>query len=245
MAPGCRDLRSAVHASHHLLLGHGLAVRSVRAHARQTASLGIVLNLSPCEPATASDADAQAAERADGHINRWWLDALHGRGYPSDMVALYGIEPPIENGDMDTIAEHCDFVGVNYCFRMRVVADGTVATLRFRQVPVEGAPVTAMGWEIHPPGLRDALVRVAKDYGAPALYVTENGAAFDDEPDSGGHMDGQGTPRLKQDTWDSVPQAAPRGVRFGWKNFFVKDHPMLSPRETMAKIPAPVMISYQ
>jgi beta-glucosidase len=188
MAPGCRDLRSAVHASHHLLLGHGLAVRSVRAHARQMASLGIVLNLSPCEPATASDADAQAAERADGHINRWWLDALHGRDYPSDMVALYGIELPIEDGDMDTIAEHCDFVGVNYYFRMRVVADETVATLRFRQVPVEGAPVTAMGWEIYPAGLRDALVRVAKDYGAPALYVTESGAAFDDEPDSGGFV---------------------------------------------------------
>ncbi|HEX8006203.1 MAG TPA: hypothetical protein VF482_07230, partial [Trebonia sp.] len=59
------------------------------------------------------------------------------------------------------------------------------------------------------------------------------------------HMDGQGTPRMKQDTWDSVTQAAPQGVRFGWKDFFVKDHPMLSPRETMTKTPAPVMISYQ
>jgi hypothetical protein len=59
------------------------------------------------------------------------------------------------------------------------------------------------------------------------------------------HMDGQGTPPVKQDTWDSVTQAAPRGVHFGWKNFFVKDHPMLSPRETMAKTPTPVMISYQ
>jgi hypothetical protein len=59
------------------------------------------------------------------------------------------------------------------------------------------------------------------------------------------HMDGQGTPQVKQDTWDAVTQAAPRGVYFGWKNFLVKDHPMLSPRQTMTKTPAPVMISYQ
>jgi hypothetical protein len=59
------------------------------------------------------------------------------------------------------------------------------------------------------------------------------------------HMDGQGTPGVKQGTWDAVTAAAPSGVFFGWKNFLVKDHPMLTPGETMTKSPAPVMISYQ
>jgi hypothetical protein len=59
------------------------------------------------------------------------------------------------------------------------------------------------------------------------------------------HMDGQGAPAVKQDTWDAVTAAAPPGVFFGWKNFLVKDHPMLTPGETMTKSPAPVMISYQ
>lgn len=59
------------------------------------------------------------------------------------------------------------------------------------------------------------------------------------------HMDGQGTPGVKQGTWDAVTAAAPPAVFFGWKNFFVKDHPMLTPSETMTKTPAPVMISYQ
>lgn len=59
------------------------------------------------------------------------------------------------------------------------------------------------------------------------------------------HMDGQGTQADKQQTWNAVTGAAPRGVFFGWKNFFVKDDPMLSPRQTMTKIPTPVMISYQ
>jgi hypothetical protein len=59
------------------------------------------------------------------------------------------------------------------------------------------------------------------------------------------HMDGQGTQEVKQETWDTITAAAPHGVFFGWKNFFVKDHPMLSPQGTMSKVPAPVMISYQ
>jgi hypothetical protein len=59
------------------------------------------------------------------------------------------------------------------------------------------------------------------------------------------HMDGQGTPTDKQQTWQAVTGAAPRHVFFGWKNFYVKDHPMLSPRQTMARTPKPVMISYQ
>jgi hypothetical protein len=59
------------------------------------------------------------------------------------------------------------------------------------------------------------------------------------------HMDGQGTPAVKQATWNAVTAAAPPGVYFGWKNFLVKDHPTLTPGQTMTKSPAPVMISYQ
>jgi hypothetical protein len=59
------------------------------------------------------------------------------------------------------------------------------------------------------------------------------------------NMDGQGSPAAKQQTWDAVTGAAPRGVRFGWKDFFLKDHPMLTPAQTMAHKPRPVLISYQ
>ncbi len=59
------------------------------------------------------------------------------------------------------------------------------------------------------------------------------------------HMDGQGTPSEKEQTWRAVIGAAPHGIYLGWKNFFVKDHPMLTPKETMDRRPQPVMISYQ
>jgi beta-glucosidase len=38
-----------------------------------------------------------------------------------------------------------------------------------------------MGWEIDPSGLYDVLTRVHRDYGPVPIYVTENGAAFDDD----------------------------------------------------------------
>ena len=59
------------------------------------------------------------------------------------------------------------------------------------------------------------------------------------------HMDGQGTPAVKQQTWAAVTRGAPRGVFFGWKDFYVKDHPMLDPRQTMARSPRLSMVSYQ
>jgi hypothetical protein len=59
------------------------------------------------------------------------------------------------------------------------------------------------------------------------------------------HMDGQGTPSDKLQTWNAVTGTAPAGVFFGWKNFYTKDHPTFSPLRTMANTPQPVMVSYQ
>jgi hypothetical protein len=59
------------------------------------------------------------------------------------------------------------------------------------------------------------------------------------------HMDGQGTSAEKQQTWAAVTRAAPAGVFFGWKNFYTEDHPMMSPRQTIARTPQLSMISYQ
>jgi hypothetical protein len=59
------------------------------------------------------------------------------------------------------------------------------------------------------------------------------------------HMDGQGSTGQKNSTWRSVVAARPRNLPLGWKNFYDEDHPMLTPRQTMAKRPTPVMISYQ
>ena len=212
MAPGVRDLRSAVHASYHQVLAHALGAEAVRA-ASADAAVGIVLNLSPIEPATDSEADRAAAMRADGHVNRWWLDPVHGRGFPQDMVDLYGIDLPALPGDSALLAEPLDFLGINYYFRQRITADPSIATLGFRQVPVPGAVTTALDWEVHPQGLADVLLRVAKEYDTPALLVTENGSAWTDEPDQDGYVVDHERTRFLVDHVAAVQSAAAQGAR--------------------------------
>ncbi|MFI0876939.1 GH1 family beta-glucosidase [Streptomyces parvus] len=179
MAPGLTDLTAAVRASYHLHLGHGLAVQSIRA-ASSDARVGIVNNLSPIEPASASEADLAAARRADGHINRWWLDPILGRGYPQDMVEEYGVELPIQSGDLETIAAPLDWLGLNYYFRQIVTADPDGPAPRAKQVSVPGARLTHMDWEVHAEGLEQLLLRLTEEYGVGRIYVTENGSAYED-----------------------------------------------------------------
>ena len=212
MAPGIRDIRSAVRASYHLLLGHGLAVAALRAATVSTPSIGVVNNLSPCEPASDGDGDQLAAHRADGHNNRWWLDPIHGRGFPQDMVDLYGVDLPVQSGDLETISAPLDFLGLNYYFRTRVRADPTVATLGYRQVEVPDAQTTGLGWEVHPQGLEDLLVRLWKEYDAPAVYITENGSAWPDQPDARGYVVDDDRVDYMTRHIDAVDRAAGRGV---------------------------------
>ena len=78
--------------------------------------------------------------RADGHTNRWWLDPIHGRGYPQDMVELYGVDLPIKDGDLETIAAPLDWLGLNYYFRNVVADDPTGPAPHARQVYLPGVP---------------------------------------------------------------------------------------------------------
>ncbi|WTD01459.1 GH1 family beta-glucosidase [Streptomyces albidoflavus] len=188
MAPGLRDIDAAVKASYHLLLGHGLAAQAVRA-ASPHAKIGIVNNLSTVHAASDSEADQAAARRMDGHTNRWWLDPVHGRGFPADMREVYGVDLPERPGDLDTIAQRLDWIGLNYYFPAVVADDPDAPHPHIRTVRREGVPRTGMDWEIEAGGLEELLLRLTREYGAHSIHVTENGSAFPDTvaPDGSVH----------------------------------------------------------
>ncbi|MFF0384577.1 GH1 family beta-glucosidase [Streptomyces sp. NPDC004286] len=179
MAPGLTDLTAAVRASYHLLLGHGLATQAIRA-AAPDAQVGIVTNLSVVHAATDSPEDVAAAHRQDGHVNRWWLDPVHGRGFPADMVEVYGVELPQKPGDLETIATPLDWLGLNYYMPAHVADDPKGPAPYARSVRREGVPHTGMDWEIDASGIETLLLRLTEEYGARKIYVTENGSSFPD-----------------------------------------------------------------
>jgi beta-glucosidase len=212
MAPGIKDLSLAVPASHHLLLGHGLATAALRAAAPGPVRVGAVLNLSPCDPASDTEADVAAARRADGHTNRWWLDPLYGRGYPADMIEVYGIEPPVREGDLETIAAPMDHFGLNYYFRQVVTDDPTGDPPFARMVSVPDWTLTAMGWEVYADGLEQLLVRLADEYGVRRIYVTENGSAWPDEIEPDGNVEDKDRIAYLEQHLDACLRAADHGA---------------------------------
>jgi beta-glucosidase len=177
-APGRASDADALAAAHHVLLGHGRAAEVLRLHA-PAARVGVTIDLYPMHPLTGSDDDLEAARLSDGSRNRWFLEPLLGRGYPSDMLERYErILPPIEDEDLRVIAAPLDFLGVNYYSRtvVRAGPDGNPPVT----VDVDGVERTAMGWEVYPDGLQEILLRLHREYELPDVYITENGAAYAD-----------------------------------------------------------------
>jgi beta-glucosidase len=175
-APGRTSEADAVAAAHHMLLSHGWAVDAIR-RASPDARVGITLNLAQAYPVSDTPEDEAAAWQVDGEGNRWFLDAIYRGAYPADLLERNElVAPVVQDGDLEAISAPLDFLGVNNYFRFLVEAgaDGP------RMAGNPDAVHTDMGWEVYPDGLHRLLVRVAQDYAPPAIYVTENGAAFGD-----------------------------------------------------------------
>jgi beta-glucosidase len=211
-APGLTDGDAASAATHHLLLGHGLAVPALRAAAGPGAEVGITLNLTQVRvTSTAADgtpASGRAAEElekarliTDATANGLYLEPVLWGRYPGH--ALPSHLPPaalIRDGDMETIAAPIDFLGVNY-YQPTHLRPGDPADLRRGESPalpgasgvVEFRPEhlerTNMGWLIDPEGLYELLLRLSKDAPGLPLYITENGCAAEDYVNPDGVVD--------------------------------------------------------
>jgi beta-glucosidase len=180
-APGLRDAAAVQRAVHHLLLAHGLALPRLRAAAPR-AEHGIVLNFTPAYPHRPGDArDLEAVRRHDVANHQVFLGPLLDGTYPNEVHAnAVGAGYPVEDGDMGLIAAPLDFLGVNYYTRCIVSDDGGGRWPGTATFHADGAAHTAMGWEVYPDGLRDLLITLHHRTHLP-LFVTENGAAFDDQ----------------------------------------------------------------
>lgn len=123
------------------------------------------------------------------------------RSVDADAVARF--TDAVHDGDLDVISQRIDTQGVNYYHGdfvsgtapapERTPLSGGPATDRVGRSPYpssegihpveRGLPRTAQNWEVQPEGLTRLLQRVWTEYAEPAgtvLYMTENGAAYDD-----------------------------------------------------------------
>jgi beta-glucosidase len=206
-APGRRSDADALAAAHHLLLSHGRAVEVLRQNG--AAEVGITLDLIPMQPLTDSEADVAAARDEDTARNRWFLDPVLRGSYPEKQLDRYAaILPEIADGDLHSIAAPLDFLGVNY-YRRHIVRAGENGSPVVVEPP--GAECTAMGWEVYPNGLFDLLVGMNTEYDLPPVFITENGAAFDDTRRNGTVDDPERTAYIARHV-DAIARAIEHGV---------------------------------
>lgn len=211
-APGRRNLPDAYAATHHLLLGHGLAVQTCR-RIVPDAGIGIVINPAKPRPATARPEDAAASLRASVERTGLWLDPLYGRAYPAEHLAAHGMVMPVEPGDMEIIATPTDFLGVNYYNEdaVRGVPAGKANPDGVEYVPT-WQPKTAMGWDIVPDGLERILGFMHRSWPVPAFYVTENGMACDEPEELAGRIHDSQRINYHRGHLDAIRRAVRKGI---------------------------------
>ncbi|WP_377273920.1 GH1 family beta-glucosidase [Peterkaempfera sp. SMS 1(5)a] len=197
-APGTREGVPALATAHHLLLGHGLAARALRAAG--AAEVGVTLNLDHISPATDSPADAAAARRAETLHNLVWTEPLLAGRYPGNEAETWGElarhQEFRREGDLEVIGAPLDFLGINF-YRPLVFADApytepdpalrTAVDIRAREAGWPGVRRTAMDWPVVPHTFTELLTRLRDRYpNLPPVLITENGSAEPDQPDADG-----------------------------------------------------------
>ncbi|MEU9635291.1 GH1 family beta-glucosidase [Streptomyces tendae] len=207
-APGRTDPAAALRAAHHLNLAHGLGTVALRSVMPARNSVAISLNTSVVRPLSQNPADLAAAQKIDdlsGGIFHGPI--LHG-AYPSSLLEATAPVTDwsfVQDGDLGQIRQPIDAICLNY-YTPTVVsaadadsraprADGHGASdhspwpaaddVAFHQPPGER---TEMGWSVDPSGLHELIMRYNREAPGMPLYISENGAAYDDKPGADGSV---------------------------------------------------------
>jgi beta-glucosidase len=189
-APGISDLPTALKVAHHLHLAHGATVPVIRRNVPD-AQVGITLDLHSYQPKTQLPQDIAACARQEALQNFWFSQPVLQGHYPALLVEhLKDYLTDIDLDEVSVANVPLDWVGINYYMLNRVqhVDDGSI--MQTRIVP-DDVPLTDMGWESYPQGLTDRLMWLTQEHHVPAIYITENGAAFPDKVESGAVHDVQ------------------------------------------------------
>lgn len=178
--------------SHHALLAHGLACQAIRSNSAKS-SIGLVDNFGVTVPIDESPENIEAAKKAfQYHCQNGGIiyPALTGSYNSAFLEQLKNDIPEIQQGDLETIHQPLDFIGLNIYTGTYIRAAENWQGCEWIDFPSR-YPALNMPWlQLVPECLYWGIRHVSETLNCPDLkiYITENGCAAQDQLKSSGEV---------------------------------------------------------
>ena len=194
-APGTQvnSLKQVWQTSHHALLAHGLGCKAIRAVSPVPCSIALVDNIAVTVPINESPRHIEAAKQAFhtcGQNGGIIFPALTGAYSPALIEQLGSHAPDIREGDLETIHQPLDTLGLNIYTGTYVRAADNKVGYEFLDLP-QGYPRMHMPWlNILPESIYWGIRHVSETLGHQDLpiLITESGCAAQDELNVNGEV---------------------------------------------------------
>lgn len=183
-APGRRESAAVVNQTyHHALLCHGHAVQAVREFGGPGARVGLTDNCDVAVPVTETPADIAAAKAWFIKGNAHLLGAIHAGGYSQAYLDRVGADAPlVASGDFDLISLPTDFLGLNIYTATFVRAGKDGQPYEALSLPPNYPQADSLWLNLIPQAIYWAPRMCHELYGQQAIYITENGCGYNEEP---------------------------------------------------------------
>jgi len=180
--------KEAAQIRHNAMVAHGKAVLAIRASSPGTVRVGMAENSLCTIPVFETPEHIAAAKKAFRDINaRFTTPIMEGAYDPGYLEYIGSNAPDIEPGDMETMSTKTDFFGLNMYTPVYIKAGGE---LGWQEIHMSADhPKAKPAWLRINPSIGYWTTRFIKElWNVNEIYITENGASFDDIPDQNGKV---------------------------------------------------------
>jgi beta-glucosidase len=188
-APGVVEPEAVINQTyHHALLCHGHGVRAVREHGGPGARVGLTDNSQIPVPVLETEEHIKAAREIFVSANTRILEPIYkGRYHPAYLESAGQDAPKFKDEDFKLISLKTDFLGLNtYSGSFaRAGADGRAERV---DLPPSYPQADSPWLKLNARSLYWGTRHAAEVYGVENVYITENGAGYDDLPPANGEV---------------------------------------------------------
>lgn len=202
------DFSKTLQGQHNMMVAHARAIKSYKDN-NYEGEIGIIHSLETKYPYEGKEENEHAAYLYDVLANKFLLDATYKGYYTDEVMEAVNEILAANDGEIQITEEELahleaakdlnDFLGINYYQSNFIKAYDGENDIHHNGTGEKGTSVFALhgvgeqmfdmdiprndwDWLIYPDGLRDQMIRVAKEYpNYKKIYVTENGMGYKDQ----------------------------------------------------------------